>query len=561
MLFRAKALLCAMTCLAAILVAATFAEAVDQTAKQGCTSRDTYVGSITSPSFTPTSPDVAPPAMTFQGWFEVESVAPNGHDETYVEYSTDPGPGQERNWILMGRLIEQAQQPPDPGGAPDQPYSNFGNNQPPVFQSFVYSLEDVQDVPGVQVRIRFATEDTIYQGFRGVGIDDINIDTLPAEENIDQTFEFGTTWSFDPASGPGAPFWQVLDNPQTVSVANPAVNPDLVTLPDSGALPVPPDTGTHVAWFGNTASGTFCGPDFANRDQAPDTTITSGPAASTPSTDASFSFTSSEGAALFECQLDGGGFTPCGSPHSYTGLSRALHNFEVRATDFTGNVDATPATYAWTVRAKTLDDLTDPQQGVSVNVATVSGTVLLGVKGTAARSGSAGGLGQSSQKGISFIPLSEASQVPVGSFLDTRKGTVRLQSARDLRGTRQAGTFFKSLFQVRQSRKRSAKGLTDVVLKGSSFNRCRSVRRGKGASAAGVSRRTIRRLRSNANGRFRTRGRNSSATVRGTIWDIADRCDGTLTKVKRGRVVVRDFRRKKNITLRAGKSYLARAPR
>jgi hypothetical protein len=40
-----------------------------------------------------------------------------------------------------------------------------------------------------------------------------------------------------------------------------------------------------------------------------------------------------------------------------------------------------------------------------------------------------------------------------------------------------------------------------------------------------------------------------------------DRCDGTLTKVKRGKVAVRDFRRKRTIVVAAGKSYLARAPR
>jgi ferric-dicitrate binding protein FerR (iron transport regulator) len=95
------------------------------------------------------------------------------------------------------------------------------------------------------------------------------------------------------------------------------------------------------------------------------------------------------------------------------------------------------------------------------------------------------------------------------------------------------------------------------VLKGSSFSKCRAG--GKQASAA-LTRRQIRRLRANANGNFRTNGRNSSATVRGTIWDVTDRCDGTLTKVRRGRVVVRDFRRKRNIILTKGKSYLARAP-
>ena len=74
------------------------------------------------------------------------------------------------------------------------------------------------------------------------------------------------------------------------------------------------------------------------------------------------------------------------------------------------------------------------------------------------------------------------------------------------------------------------------------------------------SRRAIRRLRASAKGRFRTRGRYSAATVRGTTWSVTDRCDGTLTKVTKGKVAVRDFRRKKTIIVKAGKSYLARAP-
>ena len=54
-------------------------------------------------------------------------------------------------------------------------------------------------------------------------------------------------------------------------------------------------------------------------------------------------------------------------------------------------------------------------------------------------------------------------------------------------------------------------------------------------------------------------GRYSAATVRGTDWTVTDRCDGTLTTVRRGTVVVRDFRLRRTILLRAGKSYLARA--
>ena len=77
-----------------------------------------------------------------------------------------------------------------------------------------------------------------------------------------------------------------------------------------------------------------------------------------------------------------------------------------------------------------------------------------------------------------------------------------------------------------------------------------------------MSRRRIRGLRGRAGGgRFRARGRYSSATVRGTDWTVTDRCDGTLTMVRRGRVAVRDFKRRKNVSVRAGKSYLARAKR
>ena len=206
-----------------------------------------------------------------------------------------------------------------------------------------------------------------------------------------------------------------------------------------------------------------------------------------------------------------------------------------------------------------LADLPDPVQGRVTNVAPVGrGPVFVGIPARLAGAGRA----RTSQKGVRFVPLREARQIPVGSFLDTRKGKVRLQSARDRRGTRQQGDFGSGLFQVLQSRKSSARGLTDLVLKGSSFSRCGSTGRGKrSARTTALSRSTRRRLRANARGRFRTRGRHSAATVRGTTWTTADRCDGTLTKVTRGRVAVRDFRRKKTVLVRAGKSYLAKARR
>ena len=96
------------------------------------------------------------------------------------------------------------------------------------------------------------------------------------------------------------------------------------------------------------------------------------------------------------------------------------------------------------------------------------------------------------------MPLTRDRQIPVGSFLDTKRGTVELVSATDSGSKTQSGRFNAGLFQVLQSRKRSAKGLTELRLKGSSFNRCRARRSGTRAGAAQLSRRTIRRLRANA---------------------------------------------------------------
>ena len=83
----------------------------------------------------------------------------------------------------------------------------------------------------------------------------------------------------------------------------------------------------------------------------PETTITSGPAASTTSTDASFAFTSSEANSTFQCSLDGAARANCTSPQAYTGLSAGSHTFNVWAKDAAGNTDATAATQTWSISA------------------------------------------------------------------------------------------------------------------------------------------------------------------------------------------------------------------
>ncbi len=91
----------------------------------------------------------------------------------------------------------------------------------------------------------------------------------------------------------------------------------------------------------------------------PQTTIDGGPSNTVASAAAAFSFSASENGSTLECQLDGGGWTSCASPASYSGLGDGLHTFEVRATDALGNVDPTPATRTWTVDTTAPDTVID----------------------------------------------------------------------------------------------------------------------------------------------------------------------------------------------------------
>jgi hypothetical protein len=233
---------------------------------------------------------------------------------------------------------------------------------------------------------------------------------------------------------------------------------------------------------------------------------------------------------------------PSGASQAIGTARRGGSTVEKTAMDLCGNTDT--AAFPYTVLG--------PALGTRIVLEPIAGSVRLG----------GGGGARASQKGQRFQAVRVPREAPVGTLLDASRGTARVTTSQSRReGDIQDGAFTAGVFQVLQSRSRRARGVTELRLKGSSFNRCRSRRSRTRAGAAQLSPRTVRRLRANATGRFRTRGRHSAATVRGTIWLTADRCDGTLTKVRRGRVAVRDFRRKRTVIVRAGKSYLARAPR
>lgn len=128
--------------------------------------------------------------------------------------------------------------------------------------------------------------------------------------------------------------------------------------------------------------------------------------------------------------------------------------------------------------------------------------------------------------------LLAAKQIPVDSVVDTQRGTVRLISAVDRKGANQSGEFSGGSFRVLQPV--SGQGLTELVLTGGNFGKCRK------ATAARHNRppTLIRLLHARDRGKFRTRGRYSAATARGTVWETEDLCDGTLHEVSRDTVTV-----------------------
>jgi hypothetical protein len=170
-----------------------------------------------------------------------------------------------------------------------------------------------------------------------------------------------------------------------------------------------------------------------------------------------------------------------------------------------------------------------------------------------------------------FVPLKGAANVPIGSQLDTRRGRVAVTSAADTgSGKTQTSDFYDGIFAVKQSvpkktPKKPVALITDLVLKGEPPRSECAPLKGAAAAAAKKKKRAAKsvlgKLWGNGKGKFRTTGKYSSATVRGTIWLTQDRCDGTLTTVKRGIVSVRDFKRQKTVSVKAGHSYLARAQR
>jgi hypothetical protein len=149
------------------------------------------------------------------------------------------------------------------------------------------------------------------------------------------------------------------------------------------------------------------------------------------------------------------------------------------------------------------------------------------------------------------VELQDVTTVPMGTKVDVSNGHVLLVTQKKPSGGLQSIELWAGAFVLKQKRKNNITVLTLA----SSFAGAAQSRAGE--ETASLRKRKRRRLWGSGKCRCRHRGRHSSGTSRGTQWLTAERRRGTLTKVKKGKVEVRDFKRHKKVLVKAGEKYLA----
>lgn len=176
-----------------------------------------------------------------------------------------------------------------------------------------------------------------------------------------------------------------------------------------------------------------------------------------------------------------------------------------------------------------------PTASRSVVAGPVSGTVTIKAPGAAA-----------------FTTLAAAAAIPVGSIVDARHGALELSA--DTGADVDTGRFWGAVFRVSQPA--GAGGAAEMSLTSGRPARCS--RDGGRARAAAAKKPAPGLWGKDSGGRFRMRGRNSVATVRGTVWYVGERCAGTVTRVIRGAVAVRDTRTGRTVVVHAGHHLMVR---
>jgi putative hemolysin len=183
-----------------------------------------------------------------------------------------------------------------------------------------------------------------------------------------------------------------------------------------------------------------------------------------------------------------------------------------------------------------------PVLGRSADVGTVSGTVLERLPGLHA-----------------LVPLSSLNKVPFGTVVDATHGSVAVTTAGP-RGTTQTITVSEGEFVLSQGHS----GMVVARLVGGDFSVCPTAQErahiARATSKHQTGKHVVRKLWAEGHGNFTTDGNYASASVRGTKWLTEDLCEGTLIHVATDRVAVINRITHRHLIVKAGHSYLAKAP-
>jgi len=186
-------------------------------------------------------------------------------------------------------------------------------------------------------------------------------------------------------------------------------------------------------------------------------------------------------------------------------------------------------TGTWTA---TLVSAPTPVLGQSVAASTVSGQVLVEKPGT-----------------TTYVPLSSAGTLPVGTIVNATNGRIALTAAGSGK-TRHKGQFYGGEFKLGQAHS----GLTDLTLTGGAP--CAG-----SAAAAGHHHTAPRKAElwgTGHGGDFETTGTYAAGTVLGTDWLTRDTCTATVIHVLEGEVRVHNLITNATVVVHAPGSYTAK---
>lgn len=168
--------------------------------------------------------------------------------------------------------------------------------------------------------------------------------------------------------------------------------------------------------------------------------------------------------------------------------------------------------------------------------------------------------------GSEQVPLTEPRQLTAGTRINALRGSAKLVAASGIKAKRYTGTFKSGVFKFSQVRSGTNKGLTTVSLVDGAFAgqpsyaSCKTKKAADAGAHAALSAKVLQTVHAQVSGRFQLRGRYAVGTVRGTRWTVSDRCNGTLISVQQDSVLVQDLVKHITVLLKAGQSYLAKAP-